>query len=172
MNFDIAFDRVIGHEGRFQNGRSDRGNWTSGIVGQGILKGTKFGISAMSYPNLDIANLTAEQAKGIYYQDWWLEGGMDSFPLSLGYQLFDAAINHGMRAATKMLQRAVGAQDDGQIGPLTKGLIGKMEIGDLMLNFLSERLTFMTNVSTWDDYGKGWARRIAGNLKIAAKDTP
>ena len=46
--FILSFDRVIGHEGLFQNDRDDRGNWTSGKIGVGELKGTKFGIAAMT----------------------------------------------------------------------------------------------------------------------------
>ena len=46
--FDKVFNRVIGHEGGFQNMHHDRGNWTGGKVGEGELKGTKFGLSAMT----------------------------------------------------------------------------------------------------------------------------
>lgn len=170
--FETAFDRVIGHEGLFQNNPGDRGNWTTGVVAKGINKGTKFGISAMSYPNLDIKNLTVEQAKGIYYQDWWLELGMDKFDQALSFQMFDAAINHGMRNAGKMLQRAVGVKDDGIVGPLTSKAITGMSLSDVLMRFLGERLEFMTYVGTWESFGKGWARRISNNLRLAAEDTP
>ncbi|MFZ0931236.1 MAG: glycosyl hydrolase 108 family protein [Syntrophobacteraceae bacterium] len=42
--------------------------------------GTKFGISSRSYPNVDIKNLTRDQAVGIYYHDFWLKGGIDRIP--------------------------------------------------------------------------------------------
>lgn len=172
VDFDKAFDRVIGHEGAFQAIHGDRGNWTSGVVGKGVLKGTKFGISAMTYPNLDIRSLTVQQAKEIYHKDWWVKLGMDLFKPALSYQMFDAAINHGMGNATKMLQRAVGTPDDGIIGPKTRAAVNAMLLNDILMCFLSERLDFMTYIGTWDDYGKGWARRIAKNLKLAAEDTP
>src|SRR5690554_3598272 len=63
ITFDLVFERLIGHEGKFTDVRGDRGNWTSGRVGAGELKGTKYGISAMSYPHLDIKAITLEQAK-------------------------------------------------------------------------------------------------------------
>ena len=66
LTFDQAFERLIGHEGNFTNDKDDRGNWTTGIIGKGQLKGTKYGISAMTYPQLDIKNLTLDQAKQIY----------------------------------------------------------------------------------------------------------
>lgn len=172
IEFETAFGRVMGNEGNFQNKASDRGNWTSGVVGRGELKGTKFGISAMSYPSLDIKGLTLEQAKGIYYEDWWVKLGMDLFTPALSYQLFDAALNHGMGNATKMLQRAVRVLDDGVIGPRTRSAVDAMPLSDLLERFLSYRLRFMTQISTWKDYGKGWAVRIADNLLYAAEDTP
>ncbi|WP_236513543.1 glycosyl hydrolase 108 family protein, partial [Escherichia coli] len=61
MNFDQAFKVTIGHEGSFTLNKNDAGNWTGGKVGVGQLKGTKYGIAANSYPNLDIKNLTLDQ---------------------------------------------------------------------------------------------------------------
>lgn len=170
--FEKVFDRVIGHEGRFQNNPGDRGNWTGGAVRKGVLKGTKFGISAMTYPDLDIENLTVDQAKAIYYRDWWVKLEMELFKAALSYQMFDAAINHGMVNASKMLQRAVRVTDDGIIGPVTRSSVVRMPLDDILMRFLSERLEFMTYIGTWDTFGKGWARRIALNLRYAAEDTP
>ena len=68
-NFDNAFDRVIGHEGGFTDDPLYRGNWTSGVCGVGECKGTKYGLAAMTYPILDIRNLTLNQAKDIYKRD-------------------------------------------------------------------------------------------------------
>lgn len=168
--FDKAFDRVIGHEGGFQKDPKDRGNWTSGKIGVGQLKGTKYGLAAMTYPDLDIENLTVEDAKKIYHRDWWVKLGMDKFHPAMSFQMFDAAINHGMHNATKILQRAVGAKDDGSIGPKTIDSVKLVELNDLLMLFLAERLQFMTDIKTFDTYGRGWSRRISNNLKIATKD--
>jgi hypothetical protein len=37
----------------------------------------------------------------------------------------------------------------------------------LHAKFNGYRLKFMTDLNTWDKFGKGWARRIAGNLTDA-----
>jgi lysozyme family protein len=168
--FDTAFERSLNSEGVFQDDHEDRGNWTSGKIGVGELKGTKFGISAMTYPHLDIKNLTAEQAKEIYYEDWWLKFGMEQFHPAMQYQMFDAAINHGMYNATRIVQRAVKEKSDGIIGPRTLGSVRNTDLNDLLMQFLAERLIFMTDSRTWGRYGRGWARRIAHNLKFAAHD--
>lgn len=168
--FDKCFERTHGSEGGYQASPNDRGNWTSGKIGEGELKGTKFGISAMTYPHLDIKNLTVQQAKDIYYKEWWLELRMDEWREGLGFQLFDSAINHGMYNTTKMLQRAVNTKPDGIIGVKTKAAIKSLDINDVLFLFLAERLTFMTNAYTWNKFGKGQARRIASNLRYAAQD--
>lgn len=168
--FDKTFDRSMSHEGNYQNDPDDRGNWTSGKVGVGENKGTKFGLAAMTYPDLDIKNLTVGQAKAIYRRDWWERLRMDVFRPAMQYQMFDAAINHGMRNATKMLQRASGAHDDGIIGPKTLRAAHDTDLDDLLMLFLAERLEFFTHIKTFDKYGRGWARRVADNLRLAAKD--
>ena len=168
--FSESFRRVFDNEGGYTKDRRDRGNWTSGKVGVGALKGTKYGISAMTYPHLDIKNLSLNRARDIYYRDWWEKLQMGTLPKVLQYQMFDAAINHGMFNATKILQRAVGVNADGKIGRVTMNAVMKHDNNDILLLFLSERLAFMTRVKTWKVYGKGWARRIAHNLKLGAKD--
>lgn len=168
--FHKVFDRVIGHEGGFQKMHNDRGNWTSGIVGQGELKGTKFGLSAMTYPTTNIEALTVDEAKMIYFYDWWRQLNMDRFHQSMQYQFFDAAINHGAHNATKMIQRAVSVNDDGIIGPMTLAEVNKMDINDLLMIFIAERIKFFTQVATFDKYGKGWMNRMAKNLELAAED--
>lgn len=168
--FEKTFERIIGNEGNFQDDPKDRGNWTTGVIGKGENKGTKFGIAAMSYPTLDIKNLTLDQAKQIYFNDWWIKMGMQKFPAVLQYQMIDAAINHGMSEANKMVQRAVSVNPDGIIGSVTLAKIKTMDPNDLVMHFLSYRLEFMTNISTWSTYGKGWSRRIAHNLRFGALD--
>ena len=172
--FEKSFDRVIGHEGGFQKMHGDRGNWTSGAVGKGELKGTKFGLSAMTYPDLDIESLTVEDAKGIYYRDWWLSVpniAVISLSDAMLYQMFDAAINHGQKNAYKILQRAVGVDDDGIFGRKTLKAIGGIDELSLPLLFIAERISFFTKIKTFDEYGRGWMNRMAENLKYAVEDS-
>jgi len=170
MNYDEAFARVIGHEGKFQANPKDRGNWTTGRIGQGQLKGTKYGVSAMSYPHLDIRNLTLQQAKDIYYKDFWLRVSGDVLHNAVVYQMFDAAINHGPGNAVRMAQRAAGASDDGVMGPLTHEAIRRQGVDDMLKLFLAERIEFFTKISTFNEFGRGWMRRVAHNLRFAATD--
>lgn len=170
MNFEIAFQRLIGHEGGYSNDRNDPGNWTGGKVGVGFLKGTKFGLAANTYPKLDIKNITVVEAKEIYKRDWWDKLGADQLHPAIVYQLWDFAINAGKSRAVKELQQVAGVPDDGIIGPKTISAVKIMEVNDVLLKLAAERLKFYTSLSTWDRYGKGWTNRVAENLIYAAQD--
>lgn len=164
MNFDRAFERLIGHEGGLSMDPSDRGNWTSGRTGIGQLKGTKYGVSAMSYPHLDIRNLTLAQAKAIYARDFW--GRADELPDAVRFDFFDAAVNSGYAQSVRWLQRAAGASDDGIIGPQTLRLARAADPHALARRFNGHRLRAMTDMQAWATQGRGWARRIAANLLV------
>lgn len=170
LTFEQAFDRLIGHEGEFTDDPKDRGNWTTGIIGKGICKGTKFGISAMTYPDLDIKNLTLDQAKAIYKRDWWDKLNADSLDAAIVFQVWDFAINAGMGTAKRKLQKSVGMAEDGIIGPVTLKAILKADLNDLLMKFNAERLNYYTSLSTWPRYGKTWTRRVANQLVYGAMD--
>lgn len=157
LDFDTAFDRLIGNEGGYVFDSRDPGGET------------KFGISKRSYPNVDIKNLSRDQAKAIYKRDFWDAAGNAIAP-AVSFQVFDAAVNHGISTSVRMLQRAVGAADDGHWGPVSQAKYAAMDISDVLIRFLAERLDFMRKLSTWPAFGVGWAGRIANDLRYAAGD--
>lgn len=174
MNFDIMYTRVVGHEGKWTTNPKDPGNWTGGKVGVGELKGSKYGLSAASYPDLDIEHLTDDDAIKLYHE-WYVKGKLDRFIGSMQYQLFDAAFNHGFKRANKILQQALGFKGsdvDGIIGPktLAASQTSNMSENDQLMRFCSYRITFFTGLSHFDEFGKGWMNRVAQNLLYAAQD--
>lgn len=166
MNFDKAFDLLIGHEGGFTDNRSDPGNWTGGKVGVGVNKGTKYGIASNSYPNLDIKNLTLDQAKAIYKRDYWNKVKGDELPQELAFHVFDMAVNSGISRGIKLLQKTVGTNQDGLIDPATLAAVKKMDSHKAVLLYNAHRLQFYTSLSTFSTFGKGWVNRVANNLKL------
>lgn len=169
MKFDVIFERVIGSEGGFTLNPKDPGNWTGGKVGVGELKGTKFGLAAHSYPGWDIENITREQARDEYY-NWFVAGKLHLLPTVLQYQMFDARFNHGAKWANKLLQRTVRVKDDGIIGNQTLGAVAVFDVNDLPLRFIGYRTKFFTDLKHFDEFGRGWTRRIAECLFYAAED--
>lgn len=151
--FDQCFDKLITHEGGYVNDPKDNGGETN------------WGISKRSYPQVDIKNLTRDAAKALYKRDFWDRAQCDRLPPTLAYLLFDAAVNSGIGQAIRFLQRAIGTADDGVLGPLTLAAVQRFDAESLCARFLGQRLDFMTRLSTFDYFGKGWSRRIADQLK-------
>lgn len=159
MTFQEVFDRTMGQEGNYVNDPNDPGGET------------KFGISKREYPKLIIKELTREDAFNIYKKDFWDVIDGNNLPGSVGYQLFDFAINSGIRTSIRYLQRALGIADDGYFGPISRSAVRQSTETDIIMNLNAERLDFMTRLSKWDNFSKGWARRIAQNLRFGALDT-
>lgn len=152
MTFDETFTKLIAHEGGEVNDPRDPGGHT------------KYGISKRAYPDVDIASLTLEQAREIYLRDYWLRARCDQLPPAVAFQVFDTAVNSGIGQSIRFLQRAVGVADDGNVGPLTIAAVKRMDPEAVASRFNGHRLDFMTRLSTWDVFGRGWARRVAKNL--------
>lgn len=173
--FEDCFTRLIGHEGNFTKNPKDPGNWTGGRVGAGQLRGTKYGISAASYPTLDIEKLELEDAKHIYYVDWWLQFGAEHLEPSMIYQMWQFAINAGKGNARRCLQRAARVADDGFIGEKTLDALKAMTLDDMLLRFTAACVRHYTSLNAFgpvsnDYFGRGWMNRIADNLDYAAQD--
>ena len=156
MNFDEAFQRLLVHEGGYVDSRADPGG------------ATKYGISKRSYPNEDIKNLTLEQAKAIYLRDFWTPAACDALPECIRFDAFDMAVNSGVTASIRIVQRAAGTVPDGVVGPNTLRALNDAPSGLLIARFNGARLAFMAELPTWPSFGRGWARRIAANLMAAA----
>jgi lysozyme family protein len=158
-NFDQAFVELLGHEGGYSNNPSDPGGETNWGITVAVARENGY-IGVMK-------DMDQSVAKVIYSKKYWLPA-FDQLPYPVAFQIFDAAVNSGVGQAVRWLQRSVGTADDGKLGPITTAAAMKIDPLKLVLLFNSERLLFMTNLSTWGSFGKGWARRVATNLKKGA----
>lgn len=157
MDFDTAFHRLLGHEGGYSNHPSDPGGETMWGV-------TKRVAQANGYRG-EMKDLPVDVAKQIYHKDYWSPVRADQLPDVLRYPVFDAAVNSGVRQSIRWLQEAVGAKIDGVIGPQTVSFASKSDPEITVRKMLGIRLQFMTDLSTWHSFGRGWARRVASLLK-------
>lgn len=156
--FDKFIERILGHEGGYVNDPADPGGET------------KWGISKRSYPSLNIRDLTREDAIAIYKRDFWDPIVRKVNGKAIRFQLLDSAVNSGMTQSVRFLQRALNVADDGVYGVVTNTALLAAKEDDVLLRFLAERLEFMTKLKNWPNHGKGWARRIAKNIRHAAED--
>lgn len=159
MNFDTAFHKLLGHEGGYVNHPSDPGGATNWGVTERVAR-------ANGYEG-DMRDLPVEFAKVIYRKDYWIPIRAEELPPKLRYPAFDAAVNSGVRQSVIWLQRACGASADGIFGPATLRAVRASDEDEMFLKMLSARLRFMSDLSSWPAFGRGWARRIA-DLMVGA----
>lgn len=157
---ELCAKELMVSEGGFTDDPRDRGNWTTGVIGSGECKGTKYGISAMAYPNEDIKNLTQERAIELFKKDYWDKCKCDDLPDALSIIVSDCAYNSGYIRANKILQKCLGVAEDGIIGKITLGKIKDFDLKDLVEKYSENRLLFLKSLSTWNIYGKGWGNRV------------
>lgn len=157
MNFDQAFTKLLGFEGAYSNHPNDPGGETNWGVTVKVAR--EFGYTG------SMRDLSQDTAKAIYRQRYWDKVQAEAFPATVRYSLFDVAVNSGVGAAIKLLQRACGVIDDGVIGPMTIAAAAQINQYQLASRLNGHRLELMTNLKNWDSFSKGWARRVAANLK-------
>lgn len=157
MNFDDAFDRLLGFEGSYSNDPRDPGGET--------MYGITYKVARQEGYTGDMHILPRDFAKGIYRRKYWDAVRADQLPEESRYAIFDAAVNAGVGQATKWLQRALNVGDDGVVGAVTLNAAKAADGKRLAAVFLGLQLDFKTSLPTWGAYGRGWARRIAEILK-------
>ena len=134
-DFDKALKFILKWEGGYSNDPRDPGGET------------KFGISKRSYPELDISKLTLEQAKEIYYQNYWLKAGCDELPFPFNIVVFDTAVNMGRRRAIEFLN----AYNDWR-------------------DYLLKRIVFYSKCKNAKIYIRGWVNRVVDLYEFIKKE--
>jgi len=130
VSFNRAFEIVLGHEGGYSADPQDPGGET------------KFGISKRAYPQLDIKALTIEQARDIYFKDYWVAAGCEHVAdEAMAILMFDCAVNQGVFRA--------------------KQIAGKAKTP---VEFQAERALHYAGLSTFQRFGRGWMRRLFDGL--------
>ena len=160
-SFDRAFDVLIVNEGGYVNNPKDPGGETNWGITRTVAVDNGYSGSMKLMPK--------ETANGIYKKIYWDKLQCDQLPFVVAFQLFDAGVNHGNAQAAKFLQRALSIADDGVIGAKTIAATNALDDLQIVMLFNAERIEFYTALKTFSTFGKGWVRRVASNLKLAAK---
>jgi lysozyme family protein len=154
--FEKCISVVLKNEGNFQNDPNDLGNW----VGD-ELRGTKYGIAAKYNPELDIKNLTLDQAKEIYYEKYWLPMFLEGIENEESVlQIFDFGVNAGTRKAIRFAQQVSGAFVDGIMGPASIQAINNCEL--FIQKYKRARIDYYSSIALGKrrKFLTGWINRI------------
>lgn len=123
--FTYAIEKTLKHEGGYVNNPNDSGGETH------------WGITKRSYPDLDIKNLTRDQAIEIYRRDFWRPIYNKITGISVAAKVFDMAVNMGHVSAHRCVQRACvqngcNVATDGAFGGGTLFAVNSIEVNRLI----------------------------------------
>lgn len=127
---------------------------------------TKFGIAQNKHPEVDVRNLTEEQALEIYYNEYYRASCADRVPFLFGLLIFECAVNQGLGRAVRLWQQAVGVVADGQAGPVSLAALEKRKNNpDTIAFFMAFRVQAYvgikdSNPASYAANNKGWFKRM------------
>jgi lysozyme family protein len=160
-NFDKAFALVIKSEGGYVWDKDDAGGETN----LGVTKGAWSSYQGRPILDGEMKALTVETVKPFYKKMYWDKVHGDELPSGVDYAVFDFAVNAGSGQSAKFLQRAVGANADGAIGPNTLRLVQDFEPETLLDNFTTQKEDFYNGIverkPEQAKFLKGWMSRVA-----------
>jgi lysozyme family protein len=154
-DFNVAIEKVFKDEGGYVNDENDRGGKT------------KFGISQASFPEIDIETLTRDQAKDIYFTNYWgnISGINDQ---GIAEVVLEIAVMSGNKKAITLLQKAAnrcGAKliEDGTLGEQTlkaaNVLHPKWLLAELKLLEIENFARIVMNNKMQQKFLLGWVNR-------------
>lgn len=166
-NFERCLPIVLGAEGGYSDHPADRGGKTNMGITEGTLSNA---YSKGIVSHKDVKKLTRDEAMKIYQALYWTPCGADKMPWPLCLLHFDAAVNHGIGGAGKLIQRTVNSikgpvlKIDGAVGPATLAELKSMEIKFFCLELLKTRREYfeaiVRNNPSQKVFLKGWLNRI------------
>ena len=163
--FVQALPVILKAEGGYVDDPDDRG----GATNKGVTQKTYDAWRIIQHePTRTVRLISDVEVETIYHERYWVASKCDALPWPISLCQFDAAVNHGVRRAVKMLQAAVGATADGVHGPLTQAAVDDMEPGVVVNAMLWVRMDFYYRISrgTQIKFLRGWLRRVLHLRKV------
>jgi lysozyme family protein len=156
---------VLKHEGGFVDHPDDPGGATNHGVSLRYARtlGSMMDLDRDGdVDRADILLVTPAKAAMVYRRWFWADVRGDELPPGIDLAVFDFAVNSGAPRAIRALQRAVGAQPDGFIGPATMGAVRLAAPNSkaVIEAICNDRLDFLRGLRTWPVFGRGWGRRV------------
>jgi lysozyme family protein len=160
-SFEHALSLTLAHEGGWSDHPKDPGGATNMGVTIGTLKRLRIDVDGDGDSDIaDLRKLRRADVAKVYRVFYWDAVRADLLPAGVDLAVFDFAVNSGPAQASKVLQRIVGADPDGDIGPKTLAALAKADAQMVVAALSDRRLRFLRSLKTWATFGKGWARRV------------
>jgi len=154
-NFEECMARLLEHEGGYIWHSEDPGGETN----YGVTRAVYEQYVGRQVMDGEMKGLTHDDVYPIYKENYWDRLRGDDLPSGVDWSCFDWGVNSGTSRAAKALQRIVGVEQDGGIGPMTLQAVLEVEPTKIIEQMHHMRDGFYRDLSTFDTFGRGWIRR-------------
>ena len=153
-NFEEAVQLTLKHEGGFVDNSNDRGG------------PTKYGITQVDLPGIDIKLITPQQAMDYYREHYWKALYSQINDQELANKLFDCGVLFGVGTAVKLLQLSMQSKialvSDGQFGEQTLADVNQQT--ELLPGYKTMLIQHVVNIINNNPgqgvFANGWVNRI------------
>ena len=170
--FDICLDAVLAQEGGYADHPADPGGATNLGITRKTLARWRQVSPWWALPKSAVQQLRRPEVARIYRAGYWEPVRAGQLPAGLDLALFDFAVNSGPGRAVRSLQAELGVRVDGAVGPLTLGAMrtrcARDGVGGLIDALCDRRLSFLSRLTSFATFGKGWTSRVA-SIRQAAR---
>tara|TARA_R100001460_G_scaffold47623_1_gene85443 strand:- start:131 stop:649 length:519 start_codon:yes stop_codon:yes gene_type:complete len=163
QNFDHSLEMLLHHEGGFVNHPKDPG----GVTNLGVTKKVYEKWVGREVSVDEMKALTPIDVAPIYKKNYWDKLRADDLPAGLDFAAFDWGVNSGNGRPAKVIQKYIGATQDGAIGPKSLTLVAENDPSKIIQYLYEQRQKFYEGLKHFKTFGKGWTRRNQETLKAA-----
>lgn len=170
--FEACMPLIFQHEGGLVNDPQDPG----GITNYGISLRAAKGFGSLADVDKDgdvdandIKKMTKEDAKRIYWSQYWTTVRADEMPAGIDLSVFDFGVNAGPSRAIETLQLAINdvlgqktVNVDRMLGPKTLANTARADQTRLVEAYARRRENFYRSLSGFARFGRGWLSRNNG----------
>ncbi len=161
--FEQALAHVLEREGGWSNDPHDAGGPTNyGITLADFARFKALPIRSNNRARLikQLKQISQDDVHSIYLQAYWRPSRSAQLPPALALMHFDASVNHGLDGAARLLQRAVGVDIDGEIGPRTLAAARGQPAARVLQRYAELRRRRYRSLPHFWRFGRGWLRRV------------
>jgi len=161
--FEAALAHVLAMEGGWTNDPHDPGGPTNLGITLSVFaawKGLTLTDANRQALMEELKRLDAAAVRPIYRERYWNPSRAGDLPPALAVMHFDAAVNHGVSGAARMLQQALGVSVDGKIGPQTLAAAHGQPVAEVIDRYADIRRARYRSLSHFWRFGRGWLRRV------------
>ena len=158
QNYPQIMDWIRGHEGGFVNHPEDPGGKTNFGITQRTYDAFR---KAKGFGTKNVRMIEENEVSEIYELQYWSRVQGDDLPSGVDYCVMDYAVNSGPARAIKVLQRAIGVDDDGVVGAITLAAARAQSPVRIVNDMCDERMRFLRRLKHWPTFKNGWTRRVA-----------